>query len=82
MTDDMPVSFQAAASGLRAKRRALNNELADFLRSVKVAGLPTIEVFREKQARFESEWNDQVKANDNCLILIPVTNKRLRELKN
>ena len=84
MIDGTPVSFQAAASGLRAKRRALNKELADFLRSVKDEGLPTIEVFREKQARFESEWNDVVKANNNCLSLLNTGDeqeiKRVEEL--
>ena len=70
MTDYMPISFQAAATGLRAKRRALNKELAGFLRLVKDEGLPTIEVFKEKQAQFESEWDDVVKANDNCLSLL------------
>ena len=70
MTEEMPSSYSAAATALRAKRRALGKELLEFLRSAKPDDLPTIEAFREKKAYFEERWNEVVKANDNCLSLI------------
>ena len=70
MTEEAPSSFSAAATGLRAKRRALGKELLDFLRLTKPDNLPTIEVFQEKRAYFEERWNDVVRANDNCLSLL------------
>ena len=44
----MPASFQAAASGLRAKRRVLSKGLTEYIRIIKDEGLPTIEAFRVK----------------------------------
>ena len=66
----MPASFQAAASGLRAKRRALSKGLSEYIQAIKEEGLPTIEAFRIKRDQFEKEWNDVVKANNNCLSLL------------
>ena len=70
MAEEVPGSFQAAATGLRAKRRALSKELLEFLKVSKPDNLPTIEVFREKQAQFEKQWDDVVKANNNCVSLL------------
>ena len=66
----MPALFQTAASGLRAKRRALSKGLSEYIRLIKDEGLPTIEAFKVKRNQFENEWNDVVKANDNCLSLL------------
>ena len=68
--DSVPSSFQAAASGLRAKRRALSKGLSEYIQVIKDEGLPTIEEFRAKRNQFEKEWDDVVKANDNCLSLL------------
>ena len=68
--DSVPSSFQAAASGLRAKRRALSKGLSEYIKAIKNDGLPTIEAFRAKRGQFEREWDDVVKANDNCLSLL------------
>ena len=66
----MPASFQAAASGLRAKRRALSKGISEYIKSFKDDGMPTLELFMVKRGQFESEWNECIKANDNCLSLL------------
>ena len=66
----MPASFQAAASGLRAKRRDLSKGLSEYIQAIKEEGLPAIEEFRVKRNQFEKEWDDVVKANNNCLSLL------------
>ena len=62
-------SFNAAASGLRAKRRSLSKNIGDYIRSLKEDGLPTLESFVAKRTQFESEWDECVRANQNCISL-------------
>ena len=70
MVEELPSSYSAAATALRAKRQTLGRELLEFLRSARSDDLPTIDEFREKKAYFEELWNDVVKESDNCISLI------------
>ena len=67
--ESVPASFHAAAPGLRAKRRALSKNISEYIKSFKEDGLPTLDSFMAKRAQFESEWDECVKANKNCLSL-------------
>ena len=62
-------SFNAAASGLRAKRRSLSKNIGEYIKSLREDGLPTLDAFVAKRTQFESEWDECVKANQNCLSL-------------
>ena len=67
--EGVQASFHAAASGLRAKRRAFSKNIGEYIESIKKEGLPTLDSFLTKRAQFESEWDECVKANQNCLSL-------------
>ena len=68
--EGVPASFQAAASGLRAKRRALSKGISEYIKSINDGDVPTLESFMTKRDQFESEWNECIKANENCLSLL------------
>ena len=58
--DSAQASFNAAASGLRAKRRSLSKNIGEYIRTLREEGLPTLDSFLSKQAQFESEWDECV----------------------
>ena len=70
MVEELPSSYSAAATALRAKRRTLGKELSEFFRSARSGDLPTIDEFRAKKAYFEELWNNIVKESDKCISLI------------
>ena len=68
--EGVPASIQTAASGLRAKRRALSKGISEYIKSINDGDVPTLESFMTKRDQFESEWNECIKANENCLSLL------------
>ena len=69
-TTGMSEAFGTANRDLRAKRRALSNEVTAFLQLANSSTPPSISEFQEKQSHFVKCWEEVVTLTQECIRLI------------